>query len=32
MRIRAVIGDLIGVASIFGTGYALLVILYGVGL
>ena len=39
MRIRDIIGDLIwvvadliGVAAIFGTGYALMVIGYGVGL
>lgn len=32
MRIRDAIGDLIGVAAIFGTGYALLVIGYGIGL
>jgi len=32
MRIRDIIGDLIGVAAIFGTGYTLLVIGYGVGL
>ena len=32
MRIRDIIGDLIGVATIFGTGFALLVIGYGVGL
>jgi hypothetical protein len=31
MRIRDIIADLIGVASLFGTGYALLVIGYGVG-
>lgn len=32
MRIRDIISDLIGVAAIFGTGYALLVIGYGVGI
>lgn len=31
MRIRDVIADLIGAASIFGTGYGLLLIGYGMG-
>ena len=31
MRIRDIIGDLIGVAAIFGTGYALLVLDMGLG-
>ncbi len=31
MRIRYIIGDIIGVVAIFGGGYALLVIGYGMG-
>lgn len=31
MRIRDIIGDLIGVISLFGTGYLLLLIGYGLG-
>lgn len=31
MRIRDIIGDLIGVIAIFGGGYALLIIGYGLG-
>ena len=31
MRIRDIIGDLVGVASIFGLGYVMLVIGYGLG-
>jgi hypothetical protein len=31
MRIRDIIGDLIGVVAIFGLGYVMLVIGYGVG-
>jgi hypothetical protein len=31
MRIRDIIGDLIGVISLFGTGYLLLLIGYGMG-
>lgn len=31
MRIRDIIGDIIGVVAIFGGGYALLVIGYGMG-
>jgi len=32
MRIRDILGDLIGVIAIFGGGYAFLVIGYGLGL
>jgi hypothetical protein len=31
MRIRDIIGDIIGVISLFGTGYLLLLIGYGLG-
>lgn len=31
MRIRDIIGDIIGVIAIFGGGYALLIIGYGLG-
>ncbi len=31
MRIREILGDLIGVIAIFGTGYLLLLIGYGMG-
>lgn len=31
MKIRDIIGDIIGVVAIFGGGYALLVIGYGMG-
>lgn len=31
MRIRDIIGDIIGVVCIFGTGYGLLLIGYGMG-
>ncbi len=31
MRIRDIIGDIIGVIAIFGGGYALLIIGYGMG-
>jgi len=31
MRIRDIIGDLIGAISLFGTGYLLLLIGYGMG-
>lgn len=31
MRIRDIIGDLVGVVAIFGLGYVMLVIGYGVG-
>lgn len=31
MRIRDIIGDIIGVIAIFGGGYALLIIGYGIG-
>jgi len=32
MRIRDIIGDLVGIIAIFGLGYVMLVIGYGVGL
>ena len=32
MKLRDIIGDLIGVIAIFGTGYGLLIIGYGLGL
>jgi len=31
MRIRDIIGDLVGIIAIFGLGYVMLVIGYGVG-
>jgi hypothetical protein len=31
MKIREIIGDLIGVIAIFGGGYAFLIICYGLG-
>jgi len=31
MRIRDIIGDMIGVICLFGTGYALSLLAYGVG-
>jgi hypothetical protein len=31
MRIRDIIGDLVGIVAIFGLGYVMLVIGYGVG-
>ena len=31
MRIRDIIGDLVGIVAIFGLGYVMLIIGYGVG-
>lgn len=31
MRIREILGDLIGVIAIFGTGYGLSLVIYGFG-